>query len=214
MSVVRGAVLAFFLMLASFGMARAGTPGSTPVNPPHMVVGGHLAPSNVGSRHFTFAAADSSGSIPDVTYGAPYFFGTWQPGGNCVNNGTGTAQVPSGPLELTVSEAVTDFENSFISCFGTGCAWTVEDSAPTYPQGTLFAYVADGGNCTGGDDIYGTAYVNNTGDGINNGDGEGDQHSDTTPDTGDPINASTGQQAPYRNRLCRSVFMAYIPPLL
>lgn len=195
MNAARFITLTLFLMLGFAGVLHAEVPGTTPAKVPHFQRGTSKKLGATNLQRFSFAPSDTPNTSPDVTYGAPYFYGAWNPAGNgCTNNGTGFAEVPKGPLEMTVDLAITDLENSIVSCFGSTCAWTIQDSPPTYPNGTIFAYVENGGNCTGNDYIYGTAYVSNIGDGTNNGDGEGDQSNSANPSVGDPVNASTGNK--------------------
>jgi RHS repeat-associated protein len=196
MDFTRVAVFALGLILGSIGTARASAlPQATPVRT--ATDNARVAPYSGRLSYQSLIAKpmDVSGTIPDVTYGAPYYFGAWSPGGNGCTNGTGHNTVPKGPSELTTGAAVTDYENSFVACFGVSCNWTVDSSDPNYPEDpAIFAYVVPVSGCTGGEDIYGTATSHNVGDGNVNGDGEGDQVNEAAPDVGDPVNASSGNK--------------------
>ena len=196
MDVARIAVLALSLLLGSVGTAWASDP------PTAIAIPVHYAPAQAGQRSTASSAffaqprtAQTALTVPapDITYGAPYRYGPWLPGGS------GCTQSPrfpvfSGPPESTVDAAVTDYENQFISCFGVGCVWTVLGADPNNPSPYIFGYVEDGGNCTGQEDIYGTAHSSNVGDGSVGGDGEGEALNTAAPDVGDPVNASTGNK--------------------
>jgi RHS repeat-associated protein len=196
MDVARIAVLALSLLFGSVGTAWASDP------PTAIAIPVHSASAQAGQKstaYSTFFAQPRTAQTaltapaPDITYGAPYRYGPW------FASGSGCTQPPrfpsfSGPPESTVGAAVTDYENQFISCFGVGCAWTVLGADPGNPSPNIFGFIEDGGNCSGEDDIYGTAHSANVGDGSVNGDGEGEAIHTAAPDVGDPVNASTGNK--------------------
>ena len=201
MDLVRSAVLALGLLIGCIGTTQASDTSAAVAVPIHFAAA-HAQPGQQSiTRTFPGLFAQSSkaqavqtGPAPDITYGAPYFYGPWYPSGNGCTSGARYPTYAEGPPELTVNAAVADYENQFTACFGITCNWTVLGVDPNDSNPDIFGYVEDGGNCTGDEDIYGTAYSANVGDGNVNGDGEGGKINSASPYVADPINASTGNK--------------------
>lgn len=207
MDVARIALIVLGLFFGTTVFAQSSSislPGSEPVQSSSAHTSSARSKSLLTFRALsTTALATSTGSsttstTPDVTYGAPYYYEPWTPAGSSpgCTNGRGYPVIPKGPPEQTIDTAITDYENSFISCFGSGCVWTTTQTDPSNPNNLgIAAEVTDGGGCTGIEDIYATAHVSNVGNGDVGGDGEGDGNvSVASPNVGDPINSSTGNK--------------------
>jgi RHS repeat-associated protein len=199
MDVKRVALVLLGLMVGTAVFAQSNStslPGSVPIQSTTATPASTTQHSELlATRRLATSAQATSSTTPSVTYGAPYYYSAWTPkatGPGCTT-GAPYQVIPKGPPEQTVAQAVTDFENSFIACFGSGCTWTVSNTSSSTSQ--IAAVVTDGGNCEGSDNIYATAHAPNVGDGDVGGDGEGDEHVDeSSPDVGDPIDASTGNK--------------------
>lgn len=187
MDFARIAVLVLALTMVSIEPATASSPS------------GAGSSQSITEQPSTTHGAALSQAAPSgaVSYGAPYRYGNTSfdgsgSNGKCVGNYVGHA-------EPSIDAAAQDYLNQFNYCYfpaGTSsCTYSITENPPGSQDVAYLTLVSGGAySCWGSDDIYATTYSNNLGNGINGGDGEGDQVSDAAPNVGDPVNASSGNK--------------------
>ncbi len=136
----------------------------------------------------TAAVSMSVAASPLPKVGPPYRYGPFN-AGSCQDQSNPNKDY--GSEESTIDAAVADYKATIRACYGLACTFTVgPPDAGSSPK--IVAVVTLGSLCQGFDYIYATASSISPGDGGPGGDGDGHHPDDSTPTTGDPINAQTG----------------------